>query len=181
MINDQPSPLLYVSPTQINAIVPYATAEVASIKVVHNGASSNILTIPVAPASPGLFGAAENGRGQAAILNQDGTVNSSTNPAAKGSIVVLYGEGAGQTTPQELDGAITSIVAPLLPQPVLPVTVEIGGQDAQVNYAGAAPGFVAGMLQVNVQIPPNAPSGNVPVMLQVGSASSQPGVTIAIQ
>lgn len=181
VINNQPSPLLYVSPTQINAIAPYTTTEAATIKVVSNGVASNVLTIPVAPASPGLFTVAENGRGQGAILNQDGTVNSFTNPAAKGSIVVLYGDGAGQTAPQELDGAITSIVAPLLPQPMLPVTVLIGGQNAQVNYAGAAASFVAGMLQVNVQIPPDAPSGNVPVVLQVGNASSQPGVTVAVQ
>lgn len=181
VINNQPSPLLYVSPSQINAIVPYSTAEIATIKVVTDGVASNILTIPVAPASPALFTVAENGRGQGAILNQDGTVNSSANPAAKGSIIVLYGDGAGQTSPQELDGAITSIVAPLLPQPLLPVTVQIAGEDAQVTYAGAATSFVAGMLQVNVQVPADAPSGNVPVLLSVGNVSSQPGVTVAIQ
>ena len=181
IINNQPSPLLYVSPTQINAIVPYATAEIATLKVVSNGVSSNIVTIPVAHASPALFTVGENGKGQGSILNQDGTVNSSANPAAKGSIIVLYGDGAGQTTPAEVDGAITSVVAPLLPQPLLPVTVQIGGQEAQVNYAGAATSFVAGVLQVNVQIPAGVPSGNVPVVLKVGDASSQAGVTVAIQ
>lgn len=181
LINNQPSPLLYVSPTQVNAIVPFATTEVATIKVVYNGVSSNIFTIPVAPASPGLFTTNENGKGQGAILNEDGSVNSSANPAAKGSIVVLYGDGAGQTTPAGLDGAITSIVAPELPQPLLPVAVQIGGENAQVTYAGAAVGFVSGMLQVNVQIPQDVPSGNAAVVLMVGNASSQPGVTVAIQ
>lgn len=181
LINNKPCPLLYVSSTQVNAIVPYATTEIATIKVMNNGVSSNTLTIPVALASPGLFTVSENGKGQGSILNEDGTVNSSSNPAAKGSVIVLYGEGAGETTPPGLDGATTSIVAPLLPQPLLPVTVQIGGEDAQVNYAGAAVSFVAGVLQVNVQIPQDAPSGNLPVVLQVGNASSQPGVTVAIE
>jgi len=181
IINNQPSPLLYVSSTAVNAIVPYATAETAKIKVIHNGVSSNQLTVPVGLASPGLFTVAENGKGQGSILNQDGTVNSSSNPAAKNSVIVLYGEGAGQTSPHELDGAITSIVSALLPQPLLPVTVQIGGQEAQVNYAGAALNFVAGVLQVNVQIPQDAPSGNVPIVLTVGNAGSQPGVTVAIE
>jgi len=52
---------------------------------------------------------------------------------------------------------------------------------AEVVYAGAAPGLVAGVMQVNVRIPLNAPSGNVAIVLQVGDAFSQPGTTIAIR
>ena len=68
-----------------------------------------------------------------------------------------------------------------LPQPVLPVTVTIDGQPANVTYYGAAPGQAAGLMQVNVQIPVGVrPGGYVPAVLQVGTALSQPGVTIAV-
>jgi uncharacterized protein (TIGR03437 family) len=181
LVNDHPSPLLLVSKNQINAIVPYEVTGPATVKVIRMGVASSTFNIPTAPVSPALFTAAETGKGQGAILNQDGSVNSGANPAAKGSIIVLYGDGAGQTNPPELDGNITGIVAALLPQPLLPVTVQIGGLEAEVKYAGAAPTLVAGALQVNVQIPLDAPSGNVPVVLFVGGVSSQPDVTVAIQ
>jgi uncharacterized protein (TIGR03437 family) len=181
MINDHPSPLLLVSKNQINAIVPYRAADIATVKLVRNGVSSNTLSIPMAAAAPALFTADETGKGQGAILNQDGSLNSTAKPAAKGSVIVLYGDGAGQTNPAGVDGAITTIVASLLPQPLLPVTVQVGGQDATVLYAGSAPALVSGTLQVNVQIPLAVPSGNLSVVLKLGGISSQPGVTVAVQ
>jgi uncharacterized protein (TIGR03437 family) len=181
MINDHPSPLLLVSKNQINAIVPYRAADIATVKLVRNGVSSNTLSIPMATAAPALFTADETGKGQGAILNQDGSLNSTAKPAAKGSVIVLYGDGAGQTNPAGVDGAITTIVASLLPQPLLPVTVQVGGQDATVLYAGSAPALVSGTLQVNVQIPLAVPSGNLSVVLKLGGISSQQGVTVAVQ
>jgi uncharacterized protein (TIGR03437 family) len=68
-----------------------------------------------------------------------------------------------------------------LPLPVADVKVTIGGQNATVNFAGGAPGLVAGVLQVNAQIPAGISAGNaVPVVVQVGTSNSQPGVTIAV-
>jgi uncharacterized protein (TIGR03437 family) len=68
------------------------------------------------------------------------------------------------------------------PHPNLPVTATVGGQNATVIYAGGAPGEVAGLMQTNVQIPAGIATGNsVPVVLRVGSASSQSGVTIAVR
>jgi len=61
------------------------------------------------------------------------------------------------------------------------VTVSIGGQPAQVLYAGAAPGLVAGVMQVNVRIPDGIGTGVVPVILQVGGAASPTGVTLNVQ
>jgi uncharacterized protein (TIGR03437 family) len=78
-----------------------------------------------------------------------------------------------------VDGAITGSTPPL---PILPVSVQIGGLDAIVEYAGAAPGIVAGVLQVNARIPDSAHAGPaVSVVVKVGGKNSQPGVTVAVK
>jgi uncharacterized protein (TIGR03437 family) len=74
-----------------------------------------------------------------------------------------------------------SAVPPLTPQPLLPVSVTIGGQNAAVLFYGEAPDLVSGAMQLNVQIPANAASGNLPITVYVGAASSQGGVTISVQ
>ncbi len=88
-------------------------------------------------------------------------MNGLSSPAAKGSVVQVLMTGGGQTTPAGVDGQITSISAtpPITSAPQLGVTATVGGQPATVVFAGEAPGLVAGVLQVNVQIPANAPSG----------------------
>jgi uncharacterized protein (TIGR03437 family) len=91
----------------------------------------------------------------------------------------MLATGAGQTTPPGIDGQM--YVGAALPKPVLPVRVQVGGIDAEVSYAGAASGYVAGELQVNFRIPANAPTGDVPVRLIVGDAISQPGLTVSIR
>ena len=69
-----------------------------------------------------------------------------------------------------------------LRRPLAPVTVRIGGQTAEVTYAGSAPGLVAGAVQVNARIPSNSIIGaNVPVQVQIGNVTSQGNVTISIQ
>jgi uncharacterized protein (TIGR03437 family) len=117
--------------------------------------------------------------GQAAAVNQDNTINSAAHPAAPGSVISLYATGEGATTPGGIDGKPVS--APL-PLPSALVTVTIGGQTVAPDYAGGAPGEIAGVMQINVRIPANlAPGTAVPVTVQVpGYASSQPGVTIAV-
>jgi uncharacterized protein (TIGR03437 family) len=92
---------------------------------------------------------------------------------------MFFATGAGQTDPPGADG---QIAGDTLPKPLLPVTVQIGGLDAKVLYAGAAPGLVAGVLQVNCIVPSDSPSGYaVPIMLTVGNISSPAGVTLAIK
>jgi uncharacterized protein (TIGR03437 family) len=73
------------------------------------------------------------------------------------------------------------VVAPL-PKPLLPVTVSIGGVDAPVTYAGAAPGLVAGVIQINARVATQVqPGDSVPVVVKIGNVSSQTGVTIAVR
>jgi uncharacterized protein (TIGR03437 family) len=107
-------------------------------------------------------------------------VNGPLNPAAPGSIIAIYATGEGQTTPSGQDG---KIIGTDLRQPLLPVTVKIGGVTvATVPYAGSAPGFVSGALQVNVLLDQMIGSGvAVPIQIQVGDAISSGNATIAIK
>lgn len=174
------APLLYTSANQINVVVPFEVNAPATQIVVQNGGGQSAeLSVPVVAATPALFTVSGFGTGQAAVLNDDGSVNSSTNPAAVGSVVSLFATGLGQTTPPGVDGAVAG---PILPVPNLPVSVLIGGLPAYVLYAGAAPGTIEGVFQINVRIAPLAPTGSVvQVVLQVGNALSQAEVWIAIQ
>lgn len=105
-------------------------------------------------------------------------MNSPSNPAARGSIITIYATGAGETDPPGIDGMVAGSV---LPKPILPVSVTIAGQAAQATYAGAAPGLVAGVMQVNARIPNGVSSGAVAVLLQVGDQTSQTGVTLNVR
>ncbi len=164
-----PAPLLYVSPGQVNTVVPYAAAgsPTTRVQVVYQGRPTNTITLPVAAASPGLF----------AITNQDGSVNTASNPAARNSVLILYGTGEGQTAPAGVDGSVATSV---FPKPILDVTVQIGGRPASVLYAGAAPGFVAGVMQINVSIPAGL-TGTLPLQIKVGEASSPTGTNISVR
>jgi len=175
------APLIYVSRNQINCVVPYGIAGrvTTRVQVEYQGVRSDPLELRVADTAPGIFTIDSSGRGQGAILNQNYTVNGPSNPAAKGSVVMIYATGEGQTNPPGQDGAVTGNV---LRRPVKDVSVTIGGVPARIEYAGSAPGFVAGVLQVNVAVPDNAPSGStVPVVLTIGGVSSPSTVSMAIQ
>ena len=182
-----PAPLTYVSSTQINAIVPYELAGRSSpfVEVMFAGQKSNEPALQLTTTAPGIFTQNSSGTGLGAILNQNNQVNSSQNPAAPGSTIQIYLTGEGLTTPAQADGAVTPVntsgVGPLTPAPQLAVSVMIGGQIAQVAFAGEAPDFVAGVLQVNAVVPATASSGADSITVQVGQNISQNGVTVWVQ
>lgn len=180
-IDGFPAPLIYASSNLIAAIVPYATGNFSSanISVSYQGKTTVTTTVPVVQAAPAIFSADSTGSGQAAAVNQDGSLNSAANPAKAGSFVALYITGDGQSNPGGTDGKLAN-AAPY-PATVLPVAVTIGGQKAVVSYAGATPTAVAGLTQVNVQIPAGVTGAAVPVALTVGGVAAQSGVTIAVQ
>ncbi len=177
-----PAPLTYAAAGQINAVVPYSVAgkSTTQIQVEYLGAVSAPVSLPVVATAPGLFTHGGSGQGQGAIVNlKDGAINSAANPAAAGDYVILYGTGAGATTPAGVDGLVT---APPWPQLNANVTVTIGGLPAHTAYAGPAPTLVAGVLQINAQIPQGVtPGPSVPVLVAIGNASSQSGVTVAVK
>jgi uncharacterized protein (TIGR03437 family) len=164
-----PAPLFYAQANQINAQVPYSVAGNAAtnIAVLYQGVSVNTTSVAVASSAPGVFSSA---------LNQDGTYNSTANPASSGAYLTIFATGEG------LNGTNISGEAAAAPyaHPNLPVTATVSGVTAQIVWAGSAPGLV-GLLQVNLLIPgPYLPSGAATLQLTVGTAMS-PIMTIWLQ
>jgi uncharacterized protein (TIGR03437 family) len=170
------APITFASTGQVNAIVPFGVfgRTTTKVQIVKEGLQSNSLDLTVADAAPGIF--MLDAAGQGAILNQDLTTNSQANGAEPGTIIAIYATGAGRMDGNLVDGRIVNET----PRPFLPIGVRIGGRVADVTYAGAAPGLVGGMIQVNARIPADTPRGTmVPVQLLVGSSTSQPNVFVA--
>jgi uncharacterized protein (TIGR03437 family) len=177
--NGVASSVLYASPNQVNAVVPYGiSGSPAQVFVQYFGQTSTPFNVSVATQIPGVF--TLNGTQAAAINNADGTINGAAHPAKVGSYVQLYLTGAGLTSPFATDG-LPNDFPPNGPLVVQPVTVTIGGKPATVQFAGGAPGAVAGVIQVNAQIPTGIATSNAAALVvQVGQSSSQPGVTLAV-
>ncbi|MGA2113841.1 MAG: BACON domain-containing carbohydrate-binding protein [Bryobacteraceae bacterium] len=173
--------LTYASNTQINAAVPFEVAgkPSTSMTVAYQGGISAATVLNVQAANPGIYTLDGSGSGPGAILNQDYSINSVARPAAPGSAVQIFLTGGGVTNPPSPDASIT----PSDPLPWLSATptVTIGGVPAQVVYSGGAPGAIAGLAQIDATVPSGVPPGSsVPVLVTIGSATSQPGVIIAV-
>jgi uncharacterized protein (TIGR03437 family) len=220
--------LVYVSNTQINALVPSGVVAkgITQVEVVvtYNGNNSTAFNVTPVAANPGIFTVGADGLGQGAILLPNFSVNSATNEATLGSTVMIYVSGlgaptstgadkAGKSAPKAPGSCISAAsyfaaVNALTPAPGtlwtsddgavilesnlatndLPPcfasapTVNIGGQNATVTYAGWVADSVAGLYQINATVPTKATTGTaVPVVVTFGGVSSQAGVTMAIQ
>lgn len=171
LFNSVAAPLLYVQDHQINAVVPTLTASPVQVQVEFQGVLSSVLTLFSAnqPYSPGIFTLDYSGTGQGVILNQDGTLNTPTNPAGRGSVISIYATGLGQTNPAIADGKIVTALAPVTADvrvyfstdPYIPTFAS-----PSISYAGLAPGFV-GVYRVDATVPPDAPTGLLPLRLRL--------------
>jgi uncharacterized protein (TIGR03437 family) len=176
-VNGVPAPLIYASPQQVNAQIPFETQSGAVQVQVTSSAGTATMTVQVAAVAPAIFSLNQQGTGPGAILH--GTtyqVVTDSNPAAAGETISIYCTGLGAVSPPAQTGA----TPPDPPsQTVIPVQISIGGVAAQVLYQGVAPGF-PGLYQVNAQIPAGTPSGAQPLqIIQNGAASNT--VTVAVQ
>jgi uncharacterized protein (TIGR03437 family) len=196
-VDGKAAPIIYASQNQLSIQVPYEVSLGINktMKVTNGAAGSATATVTIAATAPGIFTADGSGAGGAAALNYSTstklyTLNTSTNLAKIGDVVILYLTGEGIYDAAPLLGGIsdTGFIVPLtvktLPVVTAPV-VKIGGQAADVTdvrfYAGPLPGSIMGLLQINVVIPAAAATGtNVPVLVTLGGVTSQAGVTIAI-
>jgi len=161
------APLLYVSSTQINAVVPYAVGNTTRMQVQYRGLPAAEAALAVVEAAPGIF----------AALNEDFTANTSANPARRGSVVILFGTGEGETDPPGVDGSIASAQ---LARPRASIEMRVGGAPVEVLYAGAAPGLVAGVFQLNARLSPATPPGRQPVLLRIGRFLSPPDYPVFV-
>lgn len=212
MFNGAPAPVIYASSGQVTAVVPFGVTPTAipavlvqlqseaNVVVEYQGNQSPPVSIFVAPSAPGLFTADSSGAGPAAVLNVDPatgavTLNTPQNPASPGGFIVAYVTGAGQTNPPSSDGAVATSAG----GQVLPVEAGLGFfpwsgmgstscQSAaycipvDVLYAGPAPGIVAGVTQVNMQLPDSPfTSGAYTLGISFGGIWSQFNATVTIR
>jgi len=178
------APILYSSATQINAIVPWEVAGQSQLtmQVQYSGfGSASLANVPVASAAPGIFTFDSSGSGPAVAANQDGTFNGPTIPAAPGSYVTVYFTGGGITSPPGVTGSVTGSVLETLTQ-ISSVTATVGGVPASVSFAGAAPGLVNGVNQLNIQLSAATPTGtSQPLMITVGAQRSTATATLSVK
>jgi uncharacterized protein (TIGR03437 family) len=173
------APLLYVARNQINAVAPMALRGRAQVRieVQRNGLRSSAFMAPVRDTEPGFFTLSGNGRALALALNADGSLNGETSAAPRASIVTLWGTGLENFTTALRDGEVPRGANPLSTPP----RVTLGGQPVELQYAGAAPGFVAGVLQLNLRIPAGVPPGRALVEVAGENGSSRQGVWLWIR
>lgn len=140
LFNGVPAPVLYASSGQVNTIVPFEISDnFVCVSVEYNGGPSDFYCEERSAVTPGVL----------VIQNPDGTINSSTAPAPRGSVITAWAYGFGPFSPPLTDGQIVAGPGGLSN----PVTATIDGTDAPVQYTGPAPGLVAGVVQLNVKIP----------------------------
>jgi uncharacterized protein (TIGR03437 family) len=181
LFDGTPAPMLYSVSGQAGAIAPFGLQARGNtqLQVEYLGTPSSSVALTVAAAAPAIFTANQSGKGQGSILNQDYTVNSAAAPAAVGSVVMIYATGGGAMSTAVIDGSIAQAPFATLGQKV---TVRMGGALALVQYQGAAPGIVQGVLQINAVVPAGiAPGDTVPVEMTIGGVTSAAGVTLAVR
>jgi uncharacterized protein (TIGR03437 family) len=178
--DDVAAPLLLASDLEIRALVPNSVfgRDRVTVQTQVRGVLANTFEVDVADAAPGLFTTDGSGKGQSAALNQGGVPNSVEHPAARGTVVSIYVTGEGLGTPELENGELPA--RERMPRPLLPVFVQIGGVASEVLYSGTVPGLL-GVLQIDVRVPQAVSEGSVPVVVTVGSKTTQAAVTLAIR
>src|SRR5581483_11885185 len=165
-INGTAAPLYYVSPSQISVIVPFEnTSSIAQIQITNNGTKSNVVTVPVNTSTPGVFtidssfgGLGPGGLGYAAAEHADYSVVSKSNPAQPGETIQIYVTGLGNVNPPNPDGAAGPTGT--LSQTTNQFTIDFGGTTSPTPaFVGLAPAL-AGLYQINVQVPTGSSSGS---------------------
>jgi uncharacterized protein (TIGR03437 family) len=188
-----PAPILYTRSTQAAVVVPFEVAGKTQVdvraaisfgqggppggQIPGGGQVPGSMQMTVAAASPGIYTASATGTGQAAVINESGAANSASAPALRGSTVSIYLTGAGALMPAARSGTLGTADHRI----AAPVTISIGGQEARVTYAGAAPSALQGLYQINAVVPSNVDAGSVPLQVSIGGISSQAGVMMLVQ
>ena len=173
------APLLYAQANEIHAVAPFSLVSNPTIAIQYGSQNAPALDAGFSAVNPAIFEI----NGQGAIINQDGTVNSPSNPAALGSIVSVYATGTGYLSLRPPDGGITPIPPPFITTENT-AHMTFAGVPGTTLWSGSAPTLIFGVTQINVQLPASLPPGTnlsaVPLVLQVFGQSSPP-VSIAVK
>jgi uncharacterized protein (TIGR03437 family) len=183
LINDAPVPLYFVSPGQINFLVPMNAPASGTVDLLVTRASTGEIlasgTARMDVASPALFTAAASGTGQVAALNQDNTVNGPSNPVARGQVIQLFGTGQGFVSGAPADGDVATGLIPTSEKPKVWIEPDFVPDD-YIQYSGLAPNLI-GVWQINVKIPDKVAPGNRVMFVEHKSiASSTPQIRTLI-
>jgi uncharacterized protein (TIGR03437 family) len=192
LFDGAPVPVLYAQSRQINAIAPVglgATGTPHNVTVAYNTQQFGPAFAYAIFGSPGIFRLQIGQSAQAVAINQDGTLNGPMNPAARGSVVAVWGTGFGQTNPPcPIGGVNVPDAVPLSPGiSALIYYVDpnmSGAQLASVQYAGSAPTLACGIVQVNFQVPMNVAPGVFsfsPAIGENGTIQALTSVEIAVK
>ena len=175
------APLFYVSPTQINAQLPFGlTSSSVQVRVRNAAGASSTDTITILPRAPRLFTKTMDGKGEAIVLHADYKVVSAASPAKPGEIVILYLTGLGAVDPPVAAGAAGGDGSEAAPLNLVSagVSVTVDGRSADVLFAGLAPYF-AGLYQVNFRVPAEIMTASDSLVVSSGGKDSQASVTVA--
>jgi uncharacterized protein (TIGR03437 family) len=171
------APLVSVSATEVVAAAPFAIAGSASTRIVveYRGDRSPETVVPVVAAIPGLFSTDQTGKGAVLVRDTDGNALDSIQA---GSIVTLFGTGAGITDPPSRDGEVAAEDFPPL---AAPVAITIGGVAVEeIYFAGGIKARPAGLFQIQFRVPEGIEAGEHPVVVRIGEAESQSGVFVVV-
>jgi uncharacterized protein (TIGR03437 family) len=176
-VDSIPCGLFFVSPTQINFLMPYMLgAGTYSIIVARDGLAGPSVSIQVTATSPGLF----LYNGGALAVHLDGQVISSSAPAVPGEIIVIYANGLGRTSPDASPGQLATGAFQISYVSQLQILLNgVPCPAGSVLYAGLTPGF-AGLYQINLTLPPDA-SPNPYIQITIGPEASAATVQISVQ
>jgi uncharacterized protein (TIGR03437 family) len=183
IIDNTPLPLLFASDRQVNAIIPLNLAENTQHRLfIRRGSTySYPVAIDLGPAQPEIFKTnPEGSQGQiykfipgGAALRAD-----AANPVVAGDVIIIYCAGLGKVDPPVQAGL--AVPSQPLSQTVLPVTLRIGGVQANVFFAGLAPGF-SGLYQINAFVPAVPETGDAVLVVVEVAGQQSPQVTMAVQ
>jgi uncharacterized protein (TIGR03437 family) len=173
-VNGVALPMLFVSPGQINAQLPFNMGGRAVLVLRTPGGVSDNFNFTVLPAAPSVFrsGVAGPLTGLPTVIRAvNGDFATPTNPIRPGDHIVIYATGLGPTDPETPAG----VPAPSNPLPwvVIQPVVTLGGVPLGIAYAGLAPGQI-GVYQINAVVPGHVPQGlDIPLTIaQAGSSTT---------
>ena len=170
-VGGYPASLYYVSPRQINFLIPEVRPGDMDFFIAREGTAGPHVRITVRDVGPGLY---QWEQGMIASTHADGSVLGPASPAKPGEVIILYGTGFGPADPPLPNGQLPGAPAVL----VNPVTLRMGGVTVRPSFAGLS---AAGLYQINAQVPVSAPNGDVPVIATIRGISSPSSAVIFVQ